>query len=694
MGSGLSFWIFLFSLFPNPIVEDGKLGFVDSKGECFITPAYFPILMKDPLTIENFIGINKETVTKNDIFPKSTGGKVGYISQDSDSLIILGKNGQLFDSFSLNEDTVQMYYYLDRENSTPIRIEYLVELQTAIELYNSDNKTIKIGLKDNKGNVIKSDLDEVKGLKEYFRFNNTRNKVKVLGDNLIFADEKIIDFKGNLIMKANSVEFSENQQYIICSNQDRQTVINLDGEVIMHSKLETIGPLGHRTFGLGKTANHPNLLMNSDKDTLLRDYQGVSNLQSYYGLGEKYEFNNFDIEPTFTVKMSEKEGGHYAFINNDEEWIHLPKIQDSLYPIPLQNPQSDYCIVKYVTKKFNEVNEGIVNKKGEFVYNPKRDVTISPVSGQWVHIHERNNDSLTYFLNIVNGNKIIETNIDKSYNERSSSEKSYFNIEWKSYKLIEVSNEKYILDYDSFSRPHNYKNIDIYRLTNGRMNHVDSKSSMFIPDDSNPEVFIVEEEGKYYLYNLRKSKIVSEGFDNLSVGSLSTFNEESQLFIATKNDKKGMIDVKGNWIIKPIYLEMLPFRGKLALVQMDSTSFEYINRKGETVWKLPETDKTAWNKKTFLESFKNCEPSIYMEKQGFKTMYKYEIKQDIGKGKGCRVQSSFILNANLDWMGKTMTCTYDNSLPFQQAIQPCLPNSEENSCDCEGELWEVMSDKK
>ena len=148
------------------------------------------------------------------------------------------------------------------------------------------------------------------------------------------------------------------------------------------------------------------------------------------------------------------------------------------------------------------------------------------------------------------------------------------------------------------------------------------------------------------------------------------------------------------WVIQPIYHEILPFRGELALVQMDSTSFQYINRSGETVWKLPETDKTAWNKEAFLESFKKCETSIYMQKQGSRTMYEYEIKQSAAEGGGCVVESRFLLNKNLEWINKTMTCTYDNSLPFEKAIQPCLPNDDENNCGCEGELWDIMSKQK
>lgn len=96
--------------------------------------------------------------------------------------------------------------------------------------------------------------------------------------------------------------------------------------------------------------------------------------------------------------------------------------------------------------------------------------------------------------------------------------------------------------------------------------------------------------------------------------------------------------------------------------------------------------------KNFNEAFKACEKADTIVSLGQVT-YKYTILGSSAKN-GCKVQSEFISHPNSKWTNKTMTCTYDNSLPFKEAIQPCLPNGNENECDCEGELWDIMSQQK
>ncbi|MGM0478501.1 MAG: WG repeat-containing protein [Bacteroidota bacterium] len=655
MGASFIIWQFILSLFPNPIIEDGRVGFINGSGEQLIPPSHYFLLSKKPMSLEHFIDINREISTSNEDIDRVIDGQIALFNEEGDSLIIEGRNGRHFDSFSIEKDTVQMYYYLDNENKDIRTIKPIIELQSAFENNSFSDITVNIGLKNSRNQVLTSSLARVTGLKKFFLVS--KNSKMLTGTNLIFCNKQIIDLNGKSLTEARQVRFYEGRNYIILSKYVKdfhEEVINLKGETII--------PLAARVRSFGNNAfvvynsNSSPVLMNFQGDTLLSDFEDMSR---------------------FRVEISSEEN-IYGFINFDGDWIIPPEKRDSIRVSLDRNPQSDLFIVKYFKDYKKNLKEGVINEKGNWLLKPKKGLSISYVTDKWVYVCETKKDSVSYFLNLDNNKKW---------------EKSDY--EAKNVELIEVSDEKYILKYEKSLESNEFKNVDIYRIDGKKISHTDFRSSIFIPKLYEGEIFVSEEKGKYCLYNLSKSKVVSEGFDDLTVGSLSALDKDKkiQLFITSKNNQKGVINQEGDWLIKPIYHEILPFRGELAMVQMDSMSFQYINRSGETVWKLPETDKTAWNKKDFLESFKDCEPSVYMHHQTFRSIYQYEIMGKAAEGNSCKIQSRFIINPNLEWIGKTMTCTYDNALPFEDAIQPCLPNGDENECDCEGELWEIMSEK-
>ena len=91
----------------------------------------------------------------------------------------------------------------------------------------------------------------------------------------------------------------------------------------------------------------------------------------------------------------------------------------------------------------------------------------------------------------------------------------------------------------------------------------------------------------------------------------------------------------------------------------------------------------------FEEKFAECGLATFeVETQGLSgligqdVVYQYEI---LGlKGELCEVKSKFITNPNSDWIGKWMTCRYDNSQDFKVAVK--------DLDRCSGELYDLMTE--
>lgn len=82
----------------------------------------------------------------------------------------------------------------------------------------------------------------------------------------------------------------------------------------------------------------------------------------------------------------------------------------------------------------------------------------------------------------------------------------------------------------------------------------------------------------------------------------------------------------------------------------------------------------------FEEKFAKCEPATITLKLTNNLIYYYEI---IGPKKGlCELKSKFLANPNPEWVGKEMTCRYDNSKKFEIAV--------EDMSNCQGPLYDIM----
>ena len=96
------------------------------------------------------------------------------------------------------------------------------------------------------------------------------------------------------------------------------------------------------------------------------------------------------------------------------------------------------------------------------------------------------------------------------------------------------------------------------------------------------------------------------------------------------------------------------------------------------------TVTSCQDKDCFESKFRKCElATVQVEVEGLSgqdVTYKYEI---VGlNGAYCEVESQFVKNPNQDWVGKKMTCQYDNSKKFDAAV--------EDMDRCSGELYNLM----
>jgi len=86
--------------------------------------------------------------------------------------------------------------------------------------------------------------------------------------------------------------------------------------------------------------------------------------------------------------------------------------------------------------------------------------------------------------------------------------------------------------------------------------------------------------------------------------------------------------------------------------------------------------------------FKECKPTQYtitldLGPLGGEVTYYYEI---IGPSNNlCAVKSKFLKNPNPDWVGKEMTCQYDNSKDFEAAVSDFIGK-------CSGPLYDLMTE--
>ncbi len=130
--------------------------------------------------------------------------------------------------------------------------------------------------------------------------------------------------------------------------------------------------------------------------------------------------------------------------------------------------------------------------------------------------------------------------------------------------------------------------------------------------------------------------------------------------------------------------------GEVTTTKQASTTVE--NSVGRIHIEAPVTTTVNCDEEgCFDKKFKNCERATMSASiPGLKTTYYAEI---IGPEKGrCKVLTKYTQNPNPDWVNKTMTCLYDNSIgDFQTVSQQALRDINSSSLACQGELFKIFS---
>lgn len=114
-----------------------------------------------------------------------------------------------------------------------------------------------------------------------------------------------------------------------------------------------------------------------------------------------------------------------------------------------------------------------------------------------------------------------------------------------------------------------------------------------------------------------------------------------------------------------------------------------------------EPDPTGKIKNCFEDRFKECKPATLVKSADRKPIglimgglvtYYYEI---IGPSNGlCLVKSKYLKEPNPEWIGKEMTCKYDNKKDFETAEEDVFNNTFQdpfqNMSGCEGSLYDAL----
>lgn len=92
--------------------------------------------------------------------------------------------------------------------------------------------------------------------------------------------------------------------------------------------------------------------------------------------------------------------------------------------------------------------------------------------------------------------------------------------------------------------------------------------------------------------------------------------------------------------------------------------------------------KSLVDRDTFRERFSACEPANVVIAPAYNAGYRYEILGPVDGG--CQVRGEYTRTPNSALVGPTMTCSWDNSLPFDEVM--------ENIDACEGPLRQQLTD--
>jgi hypothetical protein len=564
-------------------MENGKIGYISSSGKIICTPVTPTFEMNG----EKLVNKASRMYSRN---PKSEDPKTVFLTLNDKktSLILKNNEGELLDEYSLLKDTIEMYFFVyDYHPSNPGEI---TEIGMVLPVFNSeeeislkekgiyDNHPIKIGVKNENGEVIIPPIKVINGLSKLRR----EGYIRTINNELVFCNDKLYR-NGEVLLEADRQTVLD-KDLIRIQKGSEFGLMNMKGDILIPYQKKEIKFFSDNKIILS-SGEGVDQLVSLKGDTLLE--AAAINLE--YGSHDGGGFVRINNHIVARVDVS-LEDSVYGFINSEGKWLIKPEKHTRSKELVINIVSKDLLKTSIYDRNSHEIiKQGVINLKGEELLKLKDSTDIKILSDQWVKITEMNNDSLTYFQNVYSGEKL------------SIKEKNI------TIQLFTCSEGEFVV-----VREKKDNNESVYAVKGDKLEKIAQKlDKVDITMSERQNVIIIKNKDGYCLYDPLKAKVVSKSFDYLTFGASVLPYEKNHFFIAEQNKKKGLINDKGKWVIEPIYYNLLPFSGELTLAQSDSLSFQYININGETLWKLPEDDKTAWNRTHFLESFSDCTPLIF-----------------------------------------------------------------------------------
>ena len=265
--------------------------------------------------------------------------------------------------------------------------------------------------------------------------------------------------------------------------------------------------------------------------------------------------------------------GKFGYITKTGEWHIQPKFKVA------KSFSGDFAIALEGKKV------GFINRKGEWVIQPTYDKAKDFDSGNAVVLK----DKRWFYINTKGEEVLTGVTTDKIYDFKDG---IAFIKQGDKIGLIDASGT--VVTAPRFPKIKKFQNGYAKVFENEKWGLIDTKGNYFVkPEYSGiSNVFngnVVAKKGELHgVLVSGKFKVVS------GAQKIWDFSKNSSITYAKKDDKIGFIDVKGNWIIEPVYDKVRGFKNGLAPVCKDK-KWGYVNEAGEVVIPLEYRDAEVFS---------------------------------------------------------------------------------------------------
>ncbi len=537
------FLILLFRvLYLNPLLSselkpkqssNGLYGYADEKGKFIIEPKFekaFPFENGVARILEkNFWGLIdlKGNYKLNPVYSELQGVK--------NNLLVVGindtKSGLIL--YGLMDITGKEYVKPQYQFITPDYNNQILIVGNTLSAPNGKTK-IRFGLINNKNIILIPII--------YKEIKHTRFRTFAAKDDNNFWN--IFDETGKSIFGKNYTAINDfDERFATVENKEGWSIVAPDGQILTDINYRKIIKKNANVFELLSypfikvVDNNHNILFSTQYDELSFANENfyIFNKDEKAGLlnekGNVVMGNKFDVIQSFKNGLSVvKSNNKYGVVNQ--------KLQQIL-PIHYEKIQIDS--LNGVIKAFENKTWMIFNKLGKQINNTKyEDIKVQPYAMMFVK-----QDNLWFLLN--SDGKVAGPNW---FNNVSDINNFHAVVNWKNgYGLIDTKGNWVIEPvFDSLKIISTHLVITYSKGINNIINIFNKKIQFAVEKFEliHTNYIIITAGGKKGLINYRGKEIVSPEYD-----FISDFSKDSVITVL-KEKKYGLIDLKGNFILKPL----------------------------------------------------------------------------------------------------------------------------------------------